>query len=213
LPPLHVIVHAVVPPQTIVQPVAPLQSVVQPPLGQSIVHVLEPVQSTEDPVSTVTSHVLPPPHVTVLFEPVDTVQLLVPSQVVVQFDRHVPWHDDWPSQVVVHPVPHVALQVFLESHPYVTLSWVPAAPPSASAPPSLLPPPNVHVPPVLHVHALPVQLQSPEQVAEITLPLPPPHAAKNGRPASPKSTAQRSCRSKQFISDLQLFSVPGPGLD
>lgn len=114
LPPLHVTVHAAEPPHCTVQPDEPAQLAVQPPCGQSIMHVLWPVQSTLDPEPTVTWHVLPPPHVSVLFVPVVTVQLLVPSHVVLQFDAHVLWHVDCPSHVVVQPVPHEALQSFFE---------------------------------------------------------------------------------------------------
>jgi len=81
LPPLHLTVHAAAAPQTMVHPELPLQSAVQPPFGQLMVHVLFPVQPTVDPVSTVTSQVLPPPQLTVLFMPVESVHLLVPSQV------------------------------------------------------------------------------------------------------------------------------------
>ena len=79
-------------------------------------HVLLPVQLKVEPVSTVISHVLPPSHVTLLFAPAESVQLLVPPHVDVQFASQVPTHVDCPSQVVVHPVPHDALHVFFESH-------------------------------------------------------------------------------------------------
>jgi len=90
VPPLQVTVHAAAAPHTTVQPAAPIQSAVQPPFGHWIVHVLLPVHDTVEPVSTLTSHALPPPQVTVLFVPVESAQLLVPSHVVVQFDKHVP---------------------------------------------------------------------------------------------------------------------------
>jgi hypothetical protein len=164
-PPLHLTVHAVLPPHTIVHPELPAQSPVQPPFGQLIVQLLLPVHATVEPVSTVTSHVLPPPHVTVLLVPVDTVQLLVPSQVVVQFELQLPTQVDWPSHVVVHPVPHVELHSFFESQLYVTPFG--ALPASASTPPSppsavaLIAPPKLHLPPALQVHVLPVHVQSP----------------------------------------------------
>jgi hypothetical protein len=43
------------------------------------------------------------------------VHWLVPSQVEVQFEEHVPAQVDWPAHVVVHPVPQVALHVSFES--------------------------------------------------------------------------------------------------
>lgn len=85
-PPLHLMVHAEVPPQTTEHSELPLQSAVHPPFGHSIVQELFPVHDTTEPVSTVAWHVLPPPQLTVLFVPVDSVHWLVPSHVVVQFD-------------------------------------------------------------------------------------------------------------------------------
>ena len=115
LPPLQFTVHAVPLPQASVQPVLPLQSAVQPPFGQLMVQVLFPPQLTFEPVSTLTVHVLPPLQVTVLFWPVETVQLLVPSHENVQFAVQFPSHLDWPAQLVVHPVPHDASHVFFDS--------------------------------------------------------------------------------------------------
>jgi hypothetical protein len=54
---------------------------------------------------------LPPPHVTVLLLPVVRLQLLVPSQVDVQFDEHTPVHVDFASHVVVQPVPQFVVQL------------------------------------------------------------------------------------------------------
>ncbi len=113
-PPLQITEHAVVPPHCTVQPVAPWQSAVQPPCGQSMVQVLFPVQDTVEPVSTFTLHALPPPQVTVLSVPVESMQVLVPSHVVVHPDRQVPWHVDWPAHDVVQPVPHVEVHAFFE---------------------------------------------------------------------------------------------------
>ena len=93
-PPLHFTLQSSSPPHTTVQPAEPAQSAVQPPLGHSIMHALLPVQATVDPVPTCTSHVLPPPQVTVLSAPVDSMQLLVPSHVLVQFDVQLPWQVD-----------------------------------------------------------------------------------------------------------------------
>jgi hypothetical protein len=112
---LQFTVQSAVSPHTTVQSAFPVQSALQPPFGQSIVHVLSPVQDTLEPVSTFTLHVLPPPQVTLLFVPVESVHWLVPLQVVEQFDKHVPWQVDLPAHDVVHPVPHVELQLFLES--------------------------------------------------------------------------------------------------
>jgi hypothetical protein len=93
-PPLQLMVHAVTPPHMTVHPALPLQSATQPPFGQAIAHALLPAHETVEPVSTVTSQVLPPPQVTVLFVPVASVQALVPSHVLVQSDRQVPWQVD-----------------------------------------------------------------------------------------------------------------------
>ena len=90
VPPLHFTMQGALSPQATVQLAAPVQSTVHPPAGQSIAQVLWPVHATADPVSTFALHVLPPPQVTVLSIPVESVQLLVPSHVVVQFDRQVP---------------------------------------------------------------------------------------------------------------------------
>jgi hypothetical protein len=161
-PPLHVIVHAAVPPQTTVQPVLPWQSAVQPPFGQLMLHELLPVHDTVEPVSTVTVHDAPPPHVTVLLVPVEMLQLLVPVQVDVQFDVHVWLHVDCPLQLEVHPVLHVEVQVFLDSHLYVTFAG-PA--PASLRPESSAAPPIVQLPPCLHEHVLPTHSQSPVHVA------------------------------------------------
>jgi hypothetical protein len=67
-------------------------------------------------VSTVTVHEAPPPQVTVLFVPVEIVQLLVPVHVLVQFEVHVPLQVDCPLQLDVQPVPHVELHWFFDSH-------------------------------------------------------------------------------------------------
>ena len=93
----------------------PSQLIVQPPCGHWISHELVPVQVNVEPVPRLMLQSLPPPQDTVLFAPVVSVQLLVPLQVEVQFDVHVDTHVDWPWQVVVQPVPHVALQVPFES--------------------------------------------------------------------------------------------------
>jgi hypothetical protein len=69
-----------------VHDVLPVQSAVQPPFGHAIEQLLLPPHETVEPVSTFTSHVLPPLQVTVLFVPVERVQVLVPSHVDVQFD-------------------------------------------------------------------------------------------------------------------------------
>jgi len=92
------------------------------------------------------------------------VQLLVPVHVAVQFEVHVPLHCDWPSQLVVQPVPHVALHVFFDWQSYVTLFG--AAAPASAVVLVALAPPNVHLPPALHVQVLPLQLQSPLHEAE-----------------------------------------------
>jgi hypothetical protein len=42
------------------------------------------------------------------------VQLLVPVHVAVQFDVQVPLHCDWPSQLVVQPVPQFEVHVFFD---------------------------------------------------------------------------------------------------
>ena len=162
VPPLQPTEHATSPPQKIEQSALPLQSMVQPPLGQSTMQALLPVQDTVDPVSTSTSHPLPPPQVTVLLVPVEMVQLLLPSHVLMQFETHVMAHVDWPAQLVVQPVPHEVVQSFFESQLEVTLFGGLGAgrtiPPSALA----VAPPKVHVPPALQVHVTSVQLQSPE---------------------------------------------------
>jgi hypothetical protein len=49
-----------------------------------------PEQDTVDPVSTLTSQLLPPLHVTVLFAPAESMQVLTPSHVVVQFEVQLP---------------------------------------------------------------------------------------------------------------------------
>ena len=83
----------------------PVQSAVQPPFGQWIVHELLPPHETVEPVSTVTSHVLPPAQLTVLFTPVESVQSLFPAHDHEQFEVQLPVQFDWPSHVVVQPVP------------------------------------------------------------------------------------------------------------
>jgi hypothetical protein len=113
-PPLHCAAHAPGPPHTIVQAELPVQSAVHAPFGQRTVHALLPPQETVDPVSTVTSQVLPPAHLTWLSVPVDTVQWLVPAHDHVQFEVQLPLHVDCPSQFVVQPVPHEAVQVFFD---------------------------------------------------------------------------------------------------
>jgi hypothetical protein len=69
--------------------------------------VLLPVQASVDPEPTVAVQLEPPPHVTVLFVPVATVQVLVPVHDVLQFDEQLPSHVDFPEQVAVQPVPQV----------------------------------------------------------------------------------------------------------
>ncbi len=79
------------------------------------------MHETVDPVSTSALHVLPPPHVTVLLVPVEMLQLLLPSPVLVQFEMQVLAHVDWPAQLVVQPVPHEVVQSFFESQLDFTL--------------------------------------------------------------------------------------------
>lgn len=126
-------------------------------------HVLLPVHASFEPDPISTSQVLPPPQVTVLFVPVSSVHWLVPVQVEVQFDSQLPAHTDWPSQVLVHPLPHVTSQVPLVSQWYVRSLGSPLAftLASALAPPLPLPLPKVHLPPVLHEQIVPEQSQSP----------------------------------------------------
>jgi hypothetical protein len=159
-PPLHITVHAAAEPHTTVQLALPVQSAVQPPFGQLTWQLLFPPHATVEPTSTVTLHELPPPQLTVLFVPVESAQLLVPSHFDVQFDWHVPVHVDFPAQVVLHPVPHVVVQWFWESHVNATPF---GAPPSLNPASLVAAPPNVHVAPVLHVHVVLEQVQSPEQ--------------------------------------------------
>jgi hypothetical protein len=90
LAPLQLIEQAVVPPHWTVQLVAPWHSAVQPPFGQSIVQVLSPWHVMVDPMSSATWQLLPPAHVTWLFVPAESVQLLVPAQLDVQFDPQLP---------------------------------------------------------------------------------------------------------------------------
>jgi hypothetical protein len=114
-PPLQLIVHALPAPQVILQLELPAQSAVHPPCGQSMVQALSPVQAIVEPEPSETEHSLPPAHDTVLFVPVESVQELVPAHDDVQSERQLPLHVDCPSQVVVQPVPHVAVQVFFDS--------------------------------------------------------------------------------------------------
>jgi hypothetical protein len=114
VPALHSTVHAASSPQVTMQLEDPVQSAVHPPFGQLIEHVLFPVHVTVDPVSTSTLQLLPPPQLTVLSVPVETVQLLVPSHWVVQLDKQLPWHVDFPAHEVVQPVPQIELQMFFE---------------------------------------------------------------------------------------------------
>jgi len=111
LPPLQTTVHADSPPQTTTQLDEPAQLAVQPPVGHVKVQLLLPLQETVDPEPTVTLHWLPPLQVTELFVPVETVQLLVPSHVVVQLDEQLPLQVDCPAQFDVQPVPHAMLHV------------------------------------------------------------------------------------------------------
>jgi hypothetical protein len=46
--------------------------------------------------------------------PVESVHVLPPPQLDVQLDPHVPEHCDWPSQLVVQPVPQFTVQLFLD---------------------------------------------------------------------------------------------------
>lgn len=158
----------------------PWQLVVQPPFGHVTLQVLLPVQLTVEPVSTSTSHLLPPSHETVLFVPVEIVHSLVPAQLEVQFDSHVPTQVDCPSQVVVQPTPHDALHVFFDWQSYETLFGGGA--PLSGAPSGAVPPPNVHVPPVLQVHVAPLHVQSPVQAAAAGGSLPP-QAVKRAMPS------------------------------
>jgi hypothetical protein len=169
---LQTTVHADPVPHTTVQLEAPAQLAVQPPAGQVNVQLLLPLQETVDPDPTVTLHWLPPLQVTELFVPVETVQLLVPSHVVVQLAEQLPLHVDWPAQFEVQPVPHAMLQVFFDWQSLVTPLGGVVPPPSA--PPSP-PGPKVQVPPELHVQVLPEQLQSPEHVPSAVLLFAPPH--------------------------------------
>ena len=82
------------PPHSMEHPELPVQSTVQPPLGHLIVQLLLPPHERVDPVSRVIEQSLPPPHVTWLSTPVTSVHVLVPSQVDVQFEPHVPAHSD-----------------------------------------------------------------------------------------------------------------------
>jgi hypothetical protein len=105
-------VHAAALPQTTTQLEAPAQLAVQPPVGQVKVQLLFPLQETVEPEPTVTLHWLPPLQVTELFVPVETVQSLVPSHVVVQLDEQLPLQVDCPAQFEVQPVPHEMLHMF-----------------------------------------------------------------------------------------------------
>jgi hypothetical protein len=142
------------------QAVLPPHAAVQPPFAHLRTHVLVPSHVAVEPVSSVSVQVLPPEQVTVLLIPVSIVHWLVPAQVDVQFELHVPSQTDCPAQLVVHPVPHVDEQVFFDWQSYVTLFGGPA---STAALLGALP--NVQVPPCWHVHVLPVQTQSPVQPA------------------------------------------------
>src|SRR5262249_47396556 len=93
-PPLQLTWQTAVPPHSTEHDAPPLHSAVHPPFGHLIEQLLLPPHVTVDPVSTVTVQLLPPAHDTLLLVPVVSVHVLVPSQDEVQFDEHVPWHDD-----------------------------------------------------------------------------------------------------------------------
>jgi hypothetical protein len=141
-----------------------------------------------DPVSSVIVQVLPPPHVTWLSTPVVRVHSLVPAQLDVQFELQLPAHTDFPSQVFVHPVPHVRSHWLFESQWNVTSLGAVALGAPPSVPASIDASPNVHVPPLWHEQLAPVQEQSPEQNSEfVSAPLEP-------HEAGAASTIKRSDR-------------------
>jgi hypothetical protein len=175
-----------------VQAALPAQSRVQPPCGQATLQVLSPVQLRVEFAPSATLQELPPPHVTVLFAPASSEQLLVPSHVEVQFEPQLPAQEDWPAQLVVHPVPHVTSHVFLTAQLYATLfATAPASPPLPVAVP------NVHVPPLLHEHVFPAHVQAPEHVAT---------------PAGPASRAslEDAASASGTLDTLSLESLPQP---
>jgi hypothetical protein len=204
-PPSQLAVQGAALPHTIVQLAFPAQFATHPPFGHVTVQALFPAHETVDPVSTVTSHVLPPPHVTVLFVPVARVQLLVPSHVLVQFDSQVPVHVDCPAQLVVQPVPQLVAHVFFDSQLEVTPlgSATPAS--GATTPPSAPRGPKTQVPPALQVQVVPLQLQSPEHAAAVSVApeLPPPHAAERAIPPT-----MRTHTEKNFIRSEGARSGP-----
>jgi hypothetical protein len=158
-PPLHVNEQAVVPPQTTVHFAEPLHAAVHPPFGHATLQFELPVQVTVEPAPIEMVASAPPATLTLLSGPVSSEHVLVPPHVDTQSEAQVPVQVDWPAHDVVHPVPHVTLQLLCVSQLYVTPFAKGGAPSTAASPP------KTQVPPAAHPQTPPSHTQLPVHVA------------------------------------------------
>jgi hypothetical protein len=115
-PPGHWSEQAVPEPQATEHWVLPWHWTVHPPCGQVTWQPLLPVHDAVLLEPSVSVQVLIPSQVIMPPAPVVSMHSLPPPHVEVQFEPQEPEHVDRPSHVVVQPVPQSTVHMFLEAH-------------------------------------------------------------------------------------------------